>query len=68
MFSAYGQRQMQWTIIMRTDELRDLQDRIAKQLDVSEFLDLLGYTMFDLVEVLAETINENAEMFEEALN
>lgn len=53
---------------MRTDELRDLQDRIAKQLDVSEFLDLLGYTMFDLVEVLAETINENAELFEEALN
>ena len=53
---------------MRTDELQDLKERIAKQMDVTQFLDLLGYTMFDLVEHLAETINENAEVFEEALN
>lgn len=53
---------------MRTDELQDLQQRIALQLDVTQFLDLLGYTMFDLVEIMAETINENADVFEDALN
>ena len=53
---------------MRTDELQDLKERIAKQLDVTQFLDLLGYTMFDLVEELEDVINENADVFEEALN
>jgi len=53
---------------VRIDELEDLKLSIAKRLDVDQLLDILGFTMFDLVEVLAEHINENAELFEEILN
>ena len=38
------------------DELKLL---IASKLDVTEFLDIIGYTMFELVEALDEAIEEN---------
>lgn len=41
-----------------TDELKCL---IASKLDVAEFLDIIGYTLFDLVEVLENEIDENYE-------
>ncbi len=40
------------------DELKVL---IATKLDVTEFLDILGWDMFDLVEELEEVIIENSE-------
>lgn len=53
---------------MRDAELEDLCSRIAKQLDVYEFLDVLGFTMEDLVVVLRNEINEHAEDFEDSLD
>ena len=53
---------------MRGGELDDLCSRIAKQLDVYEFLDVLGFTMEDLVFYLRENIDEHAEDFEESLD
>lgn len=52
---------------MRDGELDDLCSRIAKQLDVYEFLDVLGFTMEDLVVSLRHEINENAEDFKDCL-
>ena len=52
---------------MRDAELDCLCDRIAKQLDVYEFLDVLGFTMEDLVVSLRNEINEHAEDFEDCL-
>lgn len=52
---------------MRDGELDDLCSRIAKQLDVYEFLDVLGFTMEDLVVSLRNEINEHAEDFEDCL-
>lgn len=40
-------------------EVIDLKDLIASRLDVTEFLDTLGWTMYELVEAL------NPEVFEE---
>ena len=53
---------------MRDGELDDLCSRIAKQLDVYEFLDVLGFTMEDLVVSLRDEINEHAEDFEDTLD
>jgi len=53
---------------MRDDALDDLCSRIAKQLDVYEFLDILDFTMEDLVVSLRDEINEHAEDFEESLD
>ena len=39
-----------------TEELKEL---IALKLDVTEFLDILGADMFDLVEKFTEEIDEN---------
>ena len=52
---------------MRDGELDDLCSRIAKQLDVYEFLDVLGFTMEDLVVSLRNEINEHSEDFEDCL-
>ena len=51
---------------MRDGELDDLCSRIAKQLDVYEFLDVLDFTMEDLVVSLRNEINEHSEDFEDA--
>ena len=53
---------------MRGGELDDLCSRIAKQLDVYEFLNVLGFTMEDLVFYLRDNIQEYAEDFEESLD
>lgn len=47
-------------MIMRptTTEVQDIKFLIASRLDVEEFLDILGWTMFDLVEVLDEQVLE----------
>jgi hypothetical protein len=39
--------------------IQDLKDMIASKLDVIEFLDILGFTMYDLVDVLEPVIKEN---------
>jgi hypothetical protein len=52
---------------MNRAELLDLLDRIAKQLDVYEFLDVLGWSMSDLTVALQDEINRSAEDFEDAL-
>jgi hypothetical protein len=44
-----------------TTEVQELKYLIASRLDVTEFLDILGWTMFDLVEVLDEHIEEKFE-------
>jgi hypothetical protein len=41
---------------MHIDDLKAL---IASKLDVEEFLDILGWTMFDLVEALEPAIQDN---------
>lgn len=41
---------------MNVDELKVL---IASKLDVTEFLDILGYDVGDLVEILEDEIEEN---------
>jgi len=52
---------------MRDGELDDLCGRIAKQLDVYEFLDILEFTMEDLVVELREHIRERMEDFKDCL-
>lgn len=41
---------------MQIDELKLL---IASKLDVMEFLDIIGFTIYDLVEVLDDEVKEN---------
>ena len=53
---------------MREPELDLLCSRIAKQLDVYEFLDILDFTMEELVVELKEHIAEHAEDFEDCLD
>lgn len=53
---------------MNKAELSDLKARIAAQLDVFQFCDVLGYTMEDIVDALEDIINKYAAEFEEALD
>lgn len=46
-----------------TDDFKYL---IAAKLDVLEFLDIIGYDLSDLVEVLEDEIEEHAEELERA--
>lgn len=39
----------------------DLKDLIIAKLDVLEFLDIIGYELADLVEVLEDEIEENQQ-------
>lgn len=48
---------------MTNEELKEL---IASKLDVYEFLDLINFTMYDLVEVLGDVIDENREALAKA--
>ena len=50
-----------------SDYISDLKATIAAKLDVYELLDILEFTMLDLVEVLHESIVERIEDFEDAL-
>ena len=49
---------------MHLDELKEL---IAAQLSIEQLLDILGWGMYDLVEVLEDYIEECQEEFEEAV-
>lgn len=50
-----------------TTEVQDIKFLIASRLDVTEFLDILGWTMFDLVEYLdPEVFEDNFEELMEA--
>lgn len=44
----------------------DLKYRIVAQLDVLEFLDIIGYDLADLVEILEDEIEENKSELERA--
>ena len=44
-----------------TMDVQELKLLIADRLDVMEFLDILGWDMFDLVEYLDEAIEEKFE-------
>jgi hypothetical protein len=48
------------------NSIEELKARIVAILDVTEFLDILGYDLSDLVEVLEEQIEENKQEFERA--
>ena len=50
---------------MHIDDLKLL---IASKLDVVEFLDILGYSMYDLVEALEDEIFENQTELSKALD
>ena len=52
---------------MNKAELEELKLRVAKQMDVTQVLDILGFDMHDLVDILEDYINEQAVDFEEAL-
>jgi hypothetical protein len=39
--------------------LEELKLLVASKLDVNEFLDIIGYDMFDLVEALSDEVEEN---------
>lgn len=49
-----------------TTEVEELRFLIASRLDVAEFLDILGWTMFDLVDQLPEDVFE--ESFEDLMD
>jgi hypothetical protein len=49
-----------------TTKTEDIKFLIASRLDVNEFLDILGWTMFDLVEELDDAIEEHFEELLEA--
>lgn len=49
-----------------TTEVADLKILVASRLDVTEFLDILGWTLYDLVEQLDEKIFE--ENFDDLLD
>lgn len=42
-------------------QIDDLKLLIASKLDVMEFLDIIGYDMYSLVEALEEQIRENEQ-------
>jgi len=52
---------------MSKQELEELKLRIAKEMDVLQFLDVLGFDMFDLVDILEEEIEGSKEDFERVL-
>lgn len=52
---------------MHPDEFEDLKCRIAATMDPTTLLDFLGFTMFDLVSVLREQIEEQHEEFKREL-
>jgi hypothetical protein len=45
---------------------KELKELITAKLDVSQFLDLLGWELSDLVEALSEEVHANRELFTEA--
>jgi hypothetical protein len=47
-------------------DVRDLKDLIAAKLDVAEFLDIIGYTMYELVDALEAEVAEYSEELERA--
>jgi hypothetical protein len=50
-----------------TTEVQDIKFLIASRLDVSEFLDIIGWTLFDLVEVLDDVVfDENYDALMDA--
>ncbi len=49
---------------MHIDELKEL---IATRLSLEEFLDILGWGLYDLVEVLQDEIEDNFEEFRDAV-
>lgn len=53
---------------MTKSELAELKERIAAQMDITQFLDVLGCNMYDVVDVFSDIINENYLDFEEALS
>ena len=48
------------------DNIEELKARIVAVMDVAQVLDILGYDLTDLVEVLEEEIENQAEEFERA--
>lgn len=52
---------------MRYTQIEELKARVATILDVQEFLDILGWTMFDLVDNLdPDVFDDNFEELERA--
>lgn len=47
--------------MVKPDTVEDLKELIASRLDPLEFLDLLGYSMWELVEKFDDEIKDNFE-------
>jgi hypothetical protein len=47
--------------------IETLKDLIASRLSIEEFMDIMGWGMYDLVEVLEEYIEEYQDEFTEAV-
>jgi len=45
--------------MVKPDTVEDLKELVASRLDVAEFLDVIGYTMYELVEALEDEIRDN---------
>jgi hypothetical protein len=56
-----------WSISV-SDAISDLKARLVAQLDVYEFLDILGYDMQDLVDALHDVVVENRTILEDTLD
>lgn len=49
------------------DDIDELKARIVSALDVTEFLDILGYDLVDIIDLFEDDIEENAHAFEKAV-
>lgn len=52
---------------MTYHNVEELKELIAARLDIEEILDILGWDMPELIDVLEEYINEKQEEFEAAV-
>lgn len=51
-----------------TMDVQDLKDLIASRLDVEEFLDIIGWSLYDLVDVMDEQIEDKFDELLKACN
>lgn len=52
--------------MVKPDTIEDLKELVASRLDVPEFLDIIGYSMWELVEALEDEIREHFDELTEA--
>lgn len=58
---------MEFPLNILTNELETLKETIVATLDVTEFLDILGYELVDIIDLFEEEIENQYEEFKRAL-